>query len=104
INIKIFNELGGRWDNPPNMHVLLNDVSYLEKVVSFLKENINSKQFAQYLYPFKNLDVLENNRNRAWGWKDPRNVYTLPIWLRLFPKAKVIFIKRHGVDVAASLR
>jgi len=39
-----------------------------------------------------------------WGWKDPRNTYTLPIWLDLFPEAKVIHIYRHGVDVASSLQ
>jgi FkbM family methyltransferase len=104
LNVKIFDELGGRWDAPPDMNVLLDDDSHLENVVSFLKKNLKRRQFTQFLHPFKNLDSLEKNNNRAWGWKDPRNVYTLPIWLKLFPKAKVIFIKRHGVDVAMSLR
>jgi hypothetical protein len=39
-----------------------------------------------------------------WGWKDPRNTFTLPMWLRIFPEAKVVYIQRHGVDVAESLR
>ena len=39
----------------------------------------------------------------AWGWKDPRSTLTLPLWLELFPDARVIEIVRHGVDVAASL-
>ena len=39
-----------------------------------------------------------------WGWKDPRNTFTLPIWLRIFPNAKVVSIVRNGVDVAQSLR
>src|SRR5207244_12052098 len=30
--------------------------------------------------------------------------YTLPLWLDLFPEAKVIHLYRHGVDVAQSLR
>jgi hypothetical protein len=38
-----------------------------------------------------------------WGWKDPRNTYTLPFWLDLFPDARVVHVYRHGVDVAASL-
>ncbi|MFT5239387.1 MAG: hypothetical protein ACI9X0_000347 [Kiritimatiellia bacterium] len=38
-----------------------------------------------------------------WGWKDPRNTFTLPFWLNLYPKAKVLHIYRHGVDVALSL-
>ena len=39
-----------------------------------------------------------------WGWKDPRNTFTLPLWLELFPEARVLHVTRHGVDVAASLR
>jgi hypothetical protein len=43
------------------------------------------------------------NLDFAWGWKDPRNTYTLPCWLDVFPDAKVLYIERHGVDVASSL-
>jgi len=39
-----------------------------------------------------------------WGWKDPRNTFTLPLWQERFPEAKVIHVIRHGVDVAQSLR
>ena len=42
--------------------------------------------------------------NKQWGWKDPRNTYTLPMWLSVFPKAKVIHMVRNGVDVALSLQ
>jgi hypothetical protein len=38
-----------------------------------------------------------------WGWKDPRNTITLPLWLQLYPDAKVIFLARNGADVALSL-
>ncbi|MDX5448529.1 MAG: sulfotransferase [Bacteroidota bacterium] len=40
----------------------------------------------------------------SWGWKDPRTTFTLPVWLRMFPDAKVIHIVRNGWDVAQSLR
>jgi len=39
----------------------------------------------------------------SWGWKDPRNTFTLNSWLKLFPEAKVIHIYRNGLDVALSL-
>ena len=38
-----------------------------------------------------------------WGWKDPRNTFTLPLWLELFPEARVLHVERHGLDVAESL-
>ena len=42
--------------------------------------------------------------HRLWGWKDPRNTLTLPIWLQLFPEATLIHCVRDGVDVALSLQ
>jgi hypothetical protein len=39
----------------------------------------------------------------AFGWKDPRNTFTLPVWKQVFPNLRAIHIVRHGVDVAASL-
>lgn len=38
-----------------------------------------------------------------WGWKDPRNTLTLPLWLKLFPKARVIHVIRNGIDSSLSL-
>jgi len=38
-----------------------------------------------------------------WGFKDPRTLTTLPLWIDLFPTAKILYIKRGPWDVAASL-
>jgi hypothetical protein len=38
-----------------------------------------------------------------FGWKDPRNTFTLPVWKHVFPNLRASHIVRHGVDVAASL-
>ena len=39
----------------------------------------------------------------TWGWKDPRNTFTLNMWLSLFPNAKVIHVTRDCEEVARSL-
>jgi len=39
-----------------------------------------------------------------WGWKDPRNTFTIDIWIEVFPNAKLIHIYRNPIDVAESLR
>lgn len=39
----------------------------------------------------------------VWGWKDPRTCLTLPFWLRVVPSAKIVFIFRDPLEVAASL-
>ncbi len=41
--------------------------------------------------------------SQSWGWKDPRNTFTLPMWLSLFPKAKVIHVMRDREEVSRSL-
>lgn len=44
-----------------------------------------------------------SRRVEFWGWKDPRNTLTLPVWLELFPNARVLHVVRSGVDAAQSL-
>lgn len=43
-------------------------------------------------------------RNEDWGWKDPRNTFTLEMWLAKFPGAKVIHLRRAEAAVVASLQ
>ena len=38
-----------------------------------------------------------------WGWADTLTSFTLPLWLRVFPKARVVHVVRNGVDVALDL-
>ena len=45
---------------------------------------------------------VKQNKLGYWGWKDPRTSITFPIWLRIFPKAKVLHLLRNGIDVAIS--
>lgn len=32
---------------------------------------------------------------QPWGWKDPRNSITLPLWKELFPRAQVLLIEKR---------
>ena len=50
--------------------------------------------------PLKPLTFLSAN---SWGWKDPRNTFTVMHWKKIFPEAKIIHIYRNGMDVAISL-
>jgi hypothetical protein len=42
--------------------------------------------------------------NPAWGFKDPRNTFTLKMWLSLYPKAKVIHLHRDCLEITRSLQ
>jgi len=39
----------------------------------------------------------------VWGWKDPRSSLTLPLWLRLFPHARVVHVTRDPAAAASSI-
>lgn len=105
LNVWLLGQCSGGLENPASIRYLLEDkearalfvdfICYImktPKAVSFL----GLRKYIRYGTP-SNLDI-------PWGWKDPRNTYTLPVWLDIFPEAKVIHIYRHGVDVVNSLR
>ncbi len=45
----------------------------------------------------------ERGDETVWGWKDPRNCLTLPVWLSIYPNARVLHAVRDGRAVALSL-
>ncbi len=99
-------QCGGSWDNPQPIRYLLENQEIRAQVREYIRNYLLTtvraasylgwKNYLRYRSPFA-LD-------RLWGWKSPLSTFTLPIWLDLFPDAKVIHISRHGVDVANSLR
>lgn len=100
-------QCGARWDNPDQIKYLWQPEaeSVLTASKSYVSELMQSPRTVRYL-GFKRyfLEKSISTQTSPWGWKDPRNTFTLPIWLDLFPGARVVFIERHGVDVAESLR
>jgi hypothetical protein len=49
------------------------------------------------------LSGYEREHHPLWGWKDPRTSLTLPLWLRLFPNARVLHILRDPESAAMSI-
>lgn len=106
INRWLMGQTGGFWDNPQSIHYLLENkearrwvADYTDRYLLRTPRTISYlgwRKYMRYRSPFE-LDI-------PWGWKCPLNTFTLPIWLDLFPNAKIVHIYRHGVDVANSLR
>lgn len=105
LNDWLLTQCSGGLENPGTIKYLLRDkearslfgdfVKYAmrtPRVISFL----GLKKYIRYRTPAR-LDI-------PWGWKDPRNTFTLPFWLDIFPDAKVIHIFRHPLDIINSLR
>ncbi len=98
-------QAGGSWDNPKMIDALLANKSVRSLVLDYFDFSLHSPRQMFFLglqnyLQGQRLDTITT----PWGWKDPRNTYTLPLWLDLFPDAKVIHIYRNGIDVAESLR
>lgn len=103
LNEWLLRQLGATWDEPRNAEFQDDWVSeYLAKA---LEIKLSSDARIEYLGKanFNRYSSIAN-LDFSWGWKDPRNVWTAEIWLKLFPGAKIINVYRHPVDVAASLR
>lgn len=105
LNDWLLTQSGGAWDHPEPIQRLLSNTEVRELVVDYIDYIMRTPHIVSYLgwanyLRYRDLAKLDI----PWGWKDPRNTFTLPIWLDLFPDAKVIHIYRHGVDVANSLR
>lgn len=95
---------GGAWDNPKAIDRLLMNHEARRALLKHTIKTMDSLHRIRYS-GFKNFYFYKKSIGYSipWGWKDPRNTITLPLWLELFPEAKIIHVCRHGVDVAHSL-
>ena len=104
LNDRMLKTCGASWRNPAPIQSLLDNHNARKLVLDYCRYLITHlpvwrytglRRFSQGEVPFK--------AKGPWGWKDPRNTFTLPIWLEIFPQSRVLHIYRNGVDVAASL-
>ena len=104
LNAFAMHHCGGDWDNPsPALFALGNSIIRKNLSEFFARKLggpdviglVGASAYAKGARAFRSC--------RPWGWKDPRTTVLLPVWLDLFPGAKVIHVVRHGVDVASSL-
>ncbi|HEX7236088.1 MAG TPA: sulfotransferase [Gammaproteobacteria bacterium] len=102
INESILHQCGAFWSEPMSAHFLLAQPDAVEPLAAMAKDAL-AAQLASYAGPYGR--HLESGQKDLppFGWKDPRNTFTLPVWKRVFPNLRTIHIVRHGVDVAASL-
>lgn len=93
----MLSETNVSWDNPycfrflndyPKGHIAsrINRTLAGQSRVEFL-----GLDFAGECADFRELDV-------PWGWKNPRNSFTLEIWKEIFPGARILHIHPNPVD------
>jgi hypothetical protein len=86
---------GGTWDNPLSAKSVTSNENLCQKVSEMFAEDLDGFSFRAHKKKIAG--------GASWGWKDPRSIFSLPVWLKVFPNAKLLYIKRNGVDVASSL-
>ncbi len=105
LNYWLFEQASASWDVPWGVDALLGHDAVRPAVRDYLDGVCRGPAAARYLGAWRWLRTRALARQPwPWGWKDPRTTFTLPLWLELFPDARVVHITRHGVDVAESLR
>ena len=99
----ILKQANASWDNPYCFN-FINDTfkSHIKRVYDKRQKSL----FAIKYLGIKNFLKYKaiNNIDFKWGWKDPRNTFTIDIWKEIYPKAKILHIYRNPVDVAQSLK
>jgi len=101
LNKWIYQNAGADWARPKALEELIDYAPARKQVEEYLRIRIassSSKKFSG-----RNLKNGLFDMDSKWGWKDPRNGPSLPIWKDIWPEMKIIHVVRHGVDVAASL-
>lgn len=104
LNEWVMRRAGGAWDYPLPTAAFLQQEHFFQDSLRILEEQLRSFRFAAftgflaYLFSGRRPDSAW-----AWGWKDPRTIFTFPLWARLFPDLRLIYVVRNGVDVASSL-
>lgn len=99
LNEKILKLLDLKWNQVENAQSKIDiNKNKLNKIVS---SEINNKSFERDFLKYSNIRTI--SELNLFGWKDPRNTYTLPLYSTHFSNLKAIHIYRNPVDVSLSL-
>ncbi len=82
LNERILKEAGGSWREPPRKEKIL---------------ELNGK-FSEEIR-----NVIKKNKNNVWGWKDPRTVLTIDLFINFLENPYFIVCNRNVMDIAKSL-
>lgn len=104
LNRLILEQAGATWDRPEPIADLLEDEGALAVVRTALEEQIRGPRVLSYLgvgwyVRYRNV----HNFPLLWGWKDPCNVFTFPVWRSIFPDSRLVVVRRDIEPVVRSL-
>jgi hypothetical protein len=109
INRKIYNSADSDWGNIDGLLTSMKYQNFIksqaEKVSRILFPDSSfmgiNRGISNHFDP-SNWPLIAQRGQLFWGWKDPRTTLTFPIWLKIFPNARILHVLRNGIDVAIS--
>ncbi len=102
INEGILHQCGAFWSEPMSAHFALSQPEFVDRLAATTRQALTA-QVGNFVGRSGWRPGPTPEESRPFGWKDPRNTFTLPVWKQIFPELRALHIVRHGVDVAASL-
>ncbi len=103
LNDWLLRQANATWDNPHNF-TFINPV-FKERVIRVLMQHLKGMRRLEYLGFGKFMRYGDiRHIDFPWGWKDPRNTFTIDVWKDIFPHPKLLHIYRNPIDVANSAR
>ena len=103
INDWLFRQANASWDNPTNFRFI--NERFKSVVIDVIGRYLRGIRRVDFLGLRKALRYADiRDIDVPWGWKDPKNTFTVGIWKAVFPAAKILHIYRNPLDVAESLR
>ena len=98
LNEWVMRQASSSWDRPLPLEFVRKDECVKGLINKYLKFYLRSPRKLAY----QGLKIV-SRENSSWGWKDPRNTFTIPFWLDIYPDAKILIVERNGLDVSTSL-
>lgn len=99
--------LGAAWHNPTAFLDWVQTPQGERHCFEYLRKNAR-RDFAR-IFGYRNNPrglwlIARLKLGAPWGWKEPRTTLFAPLWLQLFPNARVVHVIRHPLSVALSIR
>ena len=99
--------VGASWHNPAPFLRSLETAKGERACLDYLRSNVSShfgRIFGYGNNPRGWWLRLRLTLGAAWGWKEPRTTLFAPIWLKIFPEARVLHVVRDALAAAESIR
>ena len=109
INRRIYHSVGANWGYIVPLIQAMYSPQFVEQKTAHILRELFPERHSPYrgvgisdFFGSQLWEAINQEMPVTWGWKDPRTTITFPIWLRIFPQARLLHILRNGIDVAIS--